>query len=242
VIRSIFLLLMLVVSPAAAGRLTAVMLPGLDGKARALGIFVPSAYNPKHPAPLFLWLHGGTNGIESNRGAGAVSFFADQADKAGILCAAPSAERGATWFDPVGYGAIINSVEYMKAHYAVDPGRIFVGGSSDGATACYVLAMRNAVPSARGFVVCSGYPYLLDRLGIGFDPKQCAKYSWYIIHTGKDHLFPLADIEQAASAIRAAGGRVVFHKYPDLPHGLEYAEKEKPQILKWMQRRGNPEK
>lgn len=234
-IRSIFLFLL--VGNAAAGQLAAVMLPGLDGKPRALGVFVPTSYDSKHPAPLFLWLHGGTNGTEPNRGAGAVSFFADQAEKAGILCAAPSAERGATWFDPVGYGAIVNSLEYMKTHYSVDQNRIFAGGSSDGATACYILAMRNTVPKARGFVVCSGYPYLLDRLGIGFDPRQCAKYPWYIVHTGKDHLFPLVDVERAVSAIVAAGGNVVFHKYPGLPHGLEYADKEKPQVLKWMQRR-----
>ncbi len=232
---NIFVLLLMLASLALAKQTTSVMLPGLDGKARALGIFVPSGYNGKKAAPLFVWLHGGTNRPEPDRGAGAVSFFADQAEKAGILCAAPSAQRGATWFDPVGFAAILNAVQYMKSHYAVDNNRIFVAGSSDGATACYLLAQR-APPqlNAAGFVVCSGYPYLLDRLGVNFDPKACARFRWFIVHSGKDHLYPLVDVRKAVAALRAAGGPVVFHQYPDLPHGLDYAQTEKPLILKWI--------
>jgi acetyl esterase/lipase len=215
----------------------------LDGKKRALGIYVPPQISATTPAPLFFWLHGGTTRMDEDRGAEAVTFFRNQALKAGIICAAPSAQRGATWFDAIGYDNILKSFAYMLSRYKIDPEKIFIGGSSDGATACYLLAMRGSLAQAKGFVVCSGFPGILNQLGVKFEPRLCAQYSWYIIHTGKDVLYPLPQVEQAVAEMKKAGARVVFKKYPNLPHGLEYADAEKPLILKWMlknKRNGKP--
>jgi acetyl esterase/lipase len=221
-------------APALEKGYSSVMLPCLDGRKRALGIYSPPAYSQKKPLPLFIWLHGGVNRVEKNRGAEAVSFFAKEAKKGGIICAAPSGERGATWFDEVGYDHIQKSIEYVLTHYKIDSTRIFIGGSSDGATACYLLAMKMSFPKVKGFVICSGFPGILPQLGVPFDLRICSKYSWYIIHTGKDRLYPLLQVEEYVNKMKLTGTSVVFKEYPDLPHGLDYADKERPLILEWM--------
>jgi acetyl esterase/lipase len=124
----------------------------------------------------------------------------------------------------------------MMDHFSVDTNNLFLGGSSDGGTACYLLAMKSIRPRIKGFVIGSGFPGILQQLGVVFDPAVCRQYSWYIIHTGKDRLYPLDQVQKYVAAMKRAGASVVFKQYPDLPHGLDYAEQEKPLILNWMKK------
>jgi acetyl esterase/lipase len=223
--------------PAEEPQVSRIAIPCLDGQSRVLGVYIPNKYSSKKPAPLFLWLHGGVNRPEKERGAEAVLFFSKEAEKAGIICAAPSGERGATWFDPVGYNNILSSLRYMLSNYSIDTTKIFIGGSSDGGTACYLLAMRRDVPQVNGFVICSGFPGVLEHSGIQFDVEKCKRHRWYIVHTGKDHLYPLDAVGRYISAMKKAGVSVIFRQYPLLPHGLDYADEERPLILKWIMKK-----
>ncbi len=233
---ALLMLLSLLVVPnkliAKEGTFKAVPLKCIDGKYRQLGIYIPKNYNKKYSVPLFVWLHGGVNGTTPNRGVGAVSFLSKQADKGNFICIAPSGEHNATWFDPVGFNHIIDGIRYAIQKYSIDTSKIFVGGSSDGGTACYLLATRNIKPHIKGFVVCSGYIGILKQLN--FPIRNLISYSWYIIHTGKDRLFPMYITKQYVGKMEKTGIDITFHPYPDLPHGLDYAQKEKPKILNWI--------
>lgn len=206
----------------------------LDGKRRALGIYMPPTYKKGTPAPLLVWLHGGVNTRMKDRGADAVTFFMNQAKSNGILCAAPSAEKGATWFDQVGFDNIVKSIRYMVRHFSVDTNRIFIAGSSDGGTACYLIAMRNIRPRVKGFIVCSGFPLVLTKMGIQPNYSLYARHDWYIIHTGEDELYPLNVVQDHVKKMKKGGASVEFKEYPYLGHGLDYAENEKPLMLKWI--------
>jgi polyhydroxybutyrate depolymerase len=112
---------------------------------RPYGLKVPAGYDGRHAVPLVVMLHGYTS-----NGAVHAAYFGmlDEADRGGFLLAYPDGTRdllgnrfwNATdaccdWFrtgvDDVAYlDAVIDEI---TAHYAVDPGRVYLLGHSNGA-------------------------------------------------------------------------------------------------------------
>ena len=105
-----------------------------------MAVYIPTKTNFKEKYPLFLWLHGGVNTLKEDKGLETITFFLDMAEENNIIVIAPSGQRGATWFDNIGLNNIIQSLEKAKESFPVDTANITLGGVSDGATACYIIA------------------------------------------------------------------------------------------------------
>ena len=94
------------------------------------------------PAPLLVWLHGA-----GGDAAGAVRLIEGPARRAGVPLLVPEA-RGATW-DVIagGYGPDVAFLDAALARsfdvLAVDPGRVAIGGFSDGASYALSLGLGN---------------------------------------------------------------------------------------------------
>jgi polyhydroxybutyrate depolymerase len=134
----------------------AVQTQQIQVQGRKVLIHVPAGYDPAHPAPLVLAFHGG---------GGSASFMADdtryglqrEADQGGFIVAFPNGAsrlpggRFATWnagaccgyardqdSDDVGFArAVVGAIE---ARYAVDAGRVFATGMSNGGMIAHRLA------------------------------------------------------------------------------------------------------
>ena len=107
-------------------------------------LYVPAGYGAEHPAPLVLLLHGA--GEDARDG---VALLRGQADGAGLILLALSS-RGPTWDLILGRGrhgrdvaAIDGALDHTFSSYAVDPGRVAVGGYSDGASYAISLGISN---------------------------------------------------------------------------------------------------
>jgi phospholipase/carboxylesterase len=106
-------------------------------------LYIPATYMANRPAPLALLLHGAG---ESARDG--LALLRAQADEAGIILLAPTS-REYTWDLLVGrrYGpdvAVIDrALEQAFSSYSVDPGRVAVGGYSDGASYALSLGIAN---------------------------------------------------------------------------------------------------
>ncbi len=117
--------------------------PLMLGAARDSYLYVPATYRAKRPAPLVLLLHGA--GGHARQG---LDLLRSLADEAGVLLLAP-ASREHTWDLLVGrcYGpdvAIMDrALEQVFSRYAVDTGRIAIGGFSDGASYALSLGITN---------------------------------------------------------------------------------------------------
>jgi phospholipase/carboxylesterase len=141
------------------GRLRARPAQGVVGTAAPVGLqsigvrstrgdyllHVPETYQAASPAPLMLWLHGA--------GGRARAFLSpelqSQADAVGMLLVVPTSKEY-TWDVIVGRGrygpdveAIDRVLEETFSRYAVDPGRVAVGGFSDGASYALSLGITN---------------------------------------------------------------------------------------------------
>jgi len=113
------------------------------GAARESYLYVPAGYRTERLAPLVLLLHGA--GGHARLGLDLLRTLADAT--AVILLAPASRER--TWDLLVGrrYGTdatmIDRALEQTFSRYAVDPGRVAIGGFSDGASYALSLGLTN---------------------------------------------------------------------------------------------------
>ena len=107
-------------------------------------LYVSVGCEARHPAPLALLLHGA--GEDARDG---LAQLRQQADGIGLILLALSS-RGATWDLVLGRGrygrdvaAIDEALGQVFSSYAVDPGRVAVGGYSDGASYALSLGISN---------------------------------------------------------------------------------------------------
>ena len=114
------------------------------GGSRGGYLYVPPGYREERPAPLAVLLHGA--GEDARDG---LAQLRGQADASGMMLLALTS-RGPTWDVVVGRGrygpdaeALDRALEWTFASYAVDPGRIAVGGYSDGASYALSLGLTN---------------------------------------------------------------------------------------------------
>jgi predicted esterase len=117
--------------------------PLMLGAARDSYLYVPASYLAERSAPLVLLLHGA--GGHARRG---LDLLRGLADAAGLILLAP-ASRERTWDLLVSrrYGPdaamIDRALEHVFSRYAVDPGRVAIGGFSDGASYALSLGITN---------------------------------------------------------------------------------------------------
>lgn len=114
----------------------------VDGK-RDSYLYVPASYQAAVPAPLVLLLHGA--GGHAHDG---LAILRALADKAGLIIVAPASSES-TWdiITRKAYDADLGLVERSLAHvfreYAIDDGRVGIGGFSDGASYALTLGLAN---------------------------------------------------------------------------------------------------
>jgi phospholipase/carboxylesterase len=130
-------------SPGRRGEAPTGLLPLDQPAGRGALLYVPSSYVPARAAPLLLMLHGAGGAARH-----AIDLVRRHADRLGFIALAPSS-LAATW-DVIArrrYGADVAAIDALLgrlfADYAVDPGRVAVGGFSDGASYALSLGLTN---------------------------------------------------------------------------------------------------
>lgn len=185
--------------PAAAG----VRPLGLDHGRDGL-LFVPTGYRPERPAPLAVVLHGAGGDAR-----GGLAAFLELAEGAGLLLLAPES-RGRTWDVVLGrFGGDVafleGALERVFCDYAVDPGRVAVGGFSDGASYALSLGLRNGELFGAVMAFSPGFVRAGKRQG---DPRV------FIAHGTRDTVLPIDRCSRRiVPALREAGYDVRYGEF-----------------------------
>jgi polyhydroxybutyrate depolymerase len=123
--------------------------------ARPFTVHTPPGYDPARPAPLLVLLHGfGVTGALQEQYLG----LTDATDAHGMLFVAPDgtpSANGSRFWNATdaccGAGSGVDDVAYLsalvadvKAHYSVDPRRVFLVGHSNGGFMSYRMACERA--------------------------------------------------------------------------------------------------
>jgi predicted esterase len=173
-------------------------------------LYVPGTYSPETPIALALMLHG-AGGLAEHR----IGLWRTQADEYGIIVIAAQSQRP-TW-DMIagGYGPDIEAIDHALDHvfeqYAVDHGRVAIGGFSDGAS--YALSVGVTNGDLFTHIVAFSPGYLAPRAMRG-NPQI------YISHGASDKTLPIDRCSRRiVPNLREAGYDVTYHEFEG-PHSV----------------------
>ncbi len=173
-------------------------------------LYAPAGYGAVRPAPLVLLLHGA--GEDARDG---LALLRQQADGAGLILLALSS-RGPTWDLILGRGrygydvaAIDEALNQTFSSYAVDPGRVAVGGYSDGASYAISLGISNGDLFGHVLAFSPGFMAPAGRVG---SPR------FFVSHGTRDGWLPIdRTSRRLVPELEGAGYEVRYREF-DGPH------------------------
>lgn len=144
-------------------------------------LYVPASYQIGHPAPLMVLLHGAGGDARAT-----LALLKGPADATGLILLAPTS-REYTWDAIVGrYGPDVEAIDRILegtfSHYAVNPGRVAVGGFSDGASYALSLGITNGDLFCHVLAFSPGFMAPAARVG---SPRV------FVSHGTRDKVLPI---------------------------------------------------
>lgn len=188
---------------------------------------VPANYDPAHPWPLRVQLHGGVerqNPEEGRRRRG------NRIPGEPQIIAQPFGWADSAWWHGSQVDNILTLVDRIKRQYNVDESRIYLTGTSDGGTGTYYLAMREPTLWA------SCLP-LIGNIGVLGNPQTGAEGElfasnlvnkpFFVVNGLRDPRYPAARIAPYLEALQTAGVSVVFRPQQTGGHDTSWWESER---------------
>ncbi|MEW6300645.1 MAG: lipase family protein [Thermodesulfobacteriota bacterium] len=189
-------------------------------------LYVPENYDPGRRWPLIIALHGG-----HGRGDDYLLTWLRPAKSKGYLVLAPkSLDRTWSIHQPgLDIRSILSIVEELLDEYAIDTGRFFATGLSDGGTFSYAIGL--SCPK-----LFAGIAPIAGVLGPWRIPEESKQLPIFIVHGAKDFIFPVA-IARAAHQLFTDNGftNVTYTELPEWGHAYTYSINE-TLVLPWFER------
>lgn len=193
--------------------------------------YVPSGYSSGTQYPLVIFLHGSSVSPDqqlNNRANGAMALAEDPANPTFML--APYLMGGA-WQEINKQEMLHNIIGILKANYSIDPNRIYITGLSYGCTGTWG-SLQYAPHFYAAAIPISG-AIINDMLAA---VPTFAHVPVWQFHRAGDMAMPPGASDNAAAAIRNAGGNSIYTRYvagsPN--HSGWYESYASPSLRTWM--------
>ncbi|MFO1052804.1 MAG: alpha/beta hydrolase-fold protein [Planctomycetota bacterium] len=176
-------------------------------------IYVPPDYEPDHPAPGIVFLHGagecGTDGFKQVS-VGLGTAIMDDVAAWPFLVLFPQKPTAATqWED---HDAMVMAMlDAMRAEFAVDSSRLFLTGLSQGGHGTFVLGARHHELWTAVAPLCGYGDPAAVKDGLKGLPVWC-------FHGEVDKAVPVEQSKRMVAVLREAGGDPHLSLYPELGH------------------------
>ena len=177
---------------------------GLGSNGRDGLLYVPESYSPDVPAPLFIGLHG------AGGAAGNWESYPARAESRGMIFLAPDS-RSSTWDVLMGgFGPDVEFLDRALQHTfqrcRVDPGRIALGGFSDGASYALSLGLPNGDLFSHLTAYSPGF-YVRPEQSVG-------RPAIFVSHGTDDNILPVsASRDTIVPTLRDAGYDVNYQEF-----------------------------
>ena len=192
-----------------------------DGSPASYVLFVPQNYDPELRWPLIVALHGA-----GGTGDRYIHTWVQHAQEHGYLVLAPTSGRRG-WVAGGGEQIVLGAIADVRESFNIDTNRLFVDGTSAGAHAAWMYALRSPGMFA-GMVSRSG---AVDQLTTLLLPNA-HNTAIYIMHGLKDKITPLDNIKKVRQALMRLGCDVEFRL--DTKSGHSTFSDQTPAIVEWM--------
>ncbi|MDB5104139.1 MAG: hypothetical protein JWP91_1828 [Fibrobacteres bacterium] len=211
----------------------------------ACGITVPAGWNPagRFPAgkavvgkggrkrPLIVWLHGGMRSQNTEKGFEAHRALTLFVPPTGYFLCSPSAFAGQEWTGPRGISHIDSLIDYMVAHYPIDPKDINLVGVSDGCLGVIAYSLAGKRDINRRILISSAPQLVLPLESLPGRPRF-AQGSWDFLQGGRDRLFPPDQVVPYLRQWEKTYANSRFHYFPEGEHDFSYYAANASDLLK----------
>ncbi|MYA29369.1 MAG: hypothetical protein F4Z24_08890 [Nitrospira sp. SB0666_bin_27] len=197
------------------------------GKTFSYGLFVPPAYDPDVALPLVVCLHGA--------GFTGDSYLERWATRLGgwSILACPTTMAG-TWWTRPSEELVLATIEAVRAHYRIDPDRIYLTGMSNGGIGAWIIGMHHAPRFAAVSPMASGiddvlFPFL----------ENLRHTSLYVIHGAADQIMPVWLSRNATNELARLGIAYTYREHEwTHPHagGHFFPRQELPALVEWFRK------
>jgi hypothetical protein len=181
----------------------------VDGSGQPFKLNIPTDYDPARPPGITVTMHGYSgNHLEHSAGAaphtGAFEVY--------VLGRA----RGG-WYTGLSRADVLQALDYIEAHWAIDPARVRLAGGSMGGGATFKLGSRYPQRFASGQITC------------GYDVQEpvanLLTFPIYATHSDDDPTVPILLSRGPLAKLRALGGQVIYDETTGYGHAVwDYQE------------------
>ena len=181
---------------------------------------VPDGYDPRRSYPVRFQLHGGIGAREDNRPLRDPGLGDLRGPRDSVIYVQPTSWIDVPWWTSSQVVNLRTILENVKRSYNVDENRVSISGVSDGGTAGYYVAMRDATPYASFASFIGSLMLLASRtLSLGdLYPNNLVNRPFFVVNGGRDHLYPADDIETTVRYLKSGGVAVEYLPIPDGGH------------------------
>ncbi|MCY3821923.1 MAG: dienelactone hydrolase family protein [Gammaproteobacteria bacterium] len=117
-------------------------------------------------------------------------------------------------------------LDEVVQRFNVDPGRVYVTGSSMGGLGTWMLANVAADRIAAIAPVCPSFTRV--------DPENFKELPVWVFHGAMDSVVPIEESDRMIWQLRNAGCDVKFTEYPDLDHDVWTPAYHDPELWRWL--------
>ena len=175
-------------------------------------LYVPESYTPSREWPLIVCLHGAYG-----RGDHFIWSWLRPAKSRGYMLLSPKS-LDVTWSilqperDTRSVEAMLDEV---CGEYAVDRGRVYLSGLSDGGTFTYLLGLGRPELFAGIAPVAADFSGMMDDM---LRRRQGQNLPICIVHGAHDHIFPVDPIRKGHGLLNRLGYNARYEELPDWGH------------------------
>lgn len=196
-----------------------------SGERGGVSLYVPENYRPETAYPLVVALHGG-----SGHGRQFLWNWVRTARSRGLIVAAPTAV-GPTWAlagPDMDTPNIARIVDFVRARWNTDAGRILLTGMSDGGSFTLLTGLQDGSPFTHLAPFAAGFHPLMAEMA---DADRARGLPIYLTHGALDWMFPVELAQTAQRMLTFIGARLTYREVPDLAH--VYPRDENPALVDW---------
>ena len=175
-------------------------------------LYVPESYTPHRDWPLIVCLHGAYG-----RGDHYLWSWLRPAKSRGYMLLAPKS-LDVTWsiLQPARDSrSVAAMLEEVCGEYAVDRGRVYLSGLSDGGTFTYLLGLGRPELFAGIAPVAADFTGMMDDM---LRRKQGINLPVYIVHGTRDHIFPVEPVRKGYALLTRLGYNARYEELADWGH------------------------
>jgi len=176
----------------------------VDGSGQPFKLVIPTDYDPARPAAITVTMHGYSgNHLEHSTGA---------ADHPGYFEIYVLGRARGGWYTGLSRADVLQALDYVEAHWRIDPARVRLAGGSMGGGATFKLGSRYPHRFASGQITC-GY-------SIQEPVANLLTFPIYATHSDDDPVVPILLSRGPLAKLRRIGGQVIYDQTTGYGHAV----------------------